>query len=747
MGSIEAAKKVTDSLSKYRNSGFGTKITFPVYQTIERIVEDERDYVQTNGEEELEKYKISNYEVKIKSTGLEFQDYNIIKDYINGIKIDYINKNLSDEVKNSKSYKFYFDYFLDKGIPYEKYKNAEEKFIIQENEAHKKFVEKKNKYKINILNTIISKRIREINNLQSSFDIENNKKNESVDVGKEKNTPSQSVKECMDYIKKNKDISDDKPDETLNQCITQVTNFLNYVEHEYENREKRRIRYRAEIINREDILKQNETNELFDITENKKIIDDTKHLLEKLTRSEEEDRYFNYKKRQIDRTKLEKRLFSNELILELENLNENEYEKIKSENTEISSKLDSLKPTEDEQNYLYLKLLPGSKIYIDREEEDNHQSEGFKMFKFDQQGDNGQNKAILTHDLKGRTSTTPPTTDDNFLFPIEHVQKYLNELFNKKLDILKNFENKNDIGMVDIYKKIINSDEEFIEFVGEHLHNSIDERMVQLKQNEMDKRWGPHGFNILFMKCFLYNRTNNESINIYNFSKYSTGIPKHVLNDLYGLSKKNEINLTITMNKMLSLTSELYYYKSIISKIICRLGIDETEDSYFKIIMLFRFLFLTKNPKAFPLILNHLNLYIEIKESEIKKLEEIILINRRIDELFKLEKKTSAPLQNLAEISTSIYELDYRKRIIEIILLHYKNPDKLNDDEKNVIETTSKPINDFINGLNRKKYILSDEYIIVQNFEFGEYEFILNYYEKFLTDMIQKCELSVDLSG
>jgi hypothetical protein len=608
-------------------------------------------------------------------------------------------------------------------------------------------VARKNKYKINILNTIISKRIREINNLQSSFDIENNKKNESVDVGKEKNTPSQSVKECMDYIKKNKDISDDKPDETLNQCITQVTNFLNYVEHEYENREKRRIRYRAEIINREDILKQNETNELFDITENKKIIDDTKHLLEKLTRSEEEDRYFNYKKRQIDRTKLEKRLFSNELILELENLNENEYEKIKSENTEISSKLDSLKPTEDEQNYLYLKLLPGSKIYIDREEEDNHQSEGFKMFKFDQQGDNGQNKAILTHDLKGRTSTTPPTTDDNFLFPIEHVQKYLNELFNKKLDILKNFENKNDIGMVDIYKKIINSDEEFIEFVGEHLHNSIDERMVQLKQNEMDKRWGPHGFNILFMKCFLYNRTNNESINIYNFSKYSTGIPKHVLNDLYGLSKKNEINLTITMNKMLSLTSELYYYKSIISKIICRLGIDETEDSYFKIIMLFRFLFLTKNPKAFPLILNHLNLYIEIKESEIKKLEEIILINRRIDELFKLEKKTSAPLQNLAEISTSIYELDYRKRIIEIILLHYKNPDKLNDDEKNVIETTSKPINDFINGLNRKKYILSDEYIIVQNFEFGEYEFILNYYEKFLTDMIQKCELSVDLSG
>ena len=101
----------------------------------------------------------------------------------------------------------------------------------------------------------------------------------------------------------------------------------------------------------------------------------------------------------------------------------------------------------------------------------------------------------------------------------------------------------------------------------------------------------------------------------------------------------------------------------------------------------------------------------------------------------------------MAEISTSIYELDYRIRIIEIILLHYKNPDKLNDDEKNVIETTSKPINDFINGLNRKKYILSDEYIIVQNFEFGEYEFILNYYEKFLTDMIQKCELSVDLSG
>lgn len=747
MGSIEAAKKVTDSLSKYRNSGFGTKITFAVYQTIEGIVEDERDYVQKNGEEELEKYKISNYEDKIKSTGLEFQDYNRIKDYINGTKIDYINKNLSDEVKNSKSYKFYFDYFLDKGIPYEKYKNAEEQFIIQENEAHKKFVEEKNKYKINILNTIISKRRREINNLQRSFDIENNKKNESVDVGKEKKTPSQSVKECMDYIKKNKDISDDKPDEILNQCITQVTNFLNYVEHGYENREKRRIRYRAEIIIREDILKQNEKNKLFDITDYKQIIDEKKHRLEQLTRSEEEDTYFNYKKRQIDRTKLEKRLFSNELILELENLNENEEEKIKSENIEILSELDSLKPTEDEQNYLYLKLLPGSKIYIDREEEDNHQSEGFKMVKFDQQGDNGQNKAILTHDLKGRPSTTPPTTDDNFLFPIEHVQKYLNELFNKKLDILKNFENKNDIGMVDIYKKIINSDEEFIEFVGEHLHNSIDERMVQLEKDEMGKRWGPHGFNILFMKCFVYNITNNESINIYNFSKYSTGIPKHVLNDLYGLSKKNEINLTITMNKMLSLTSELYYYKSIISKIICRIGIDETKDSYFKIIMLFRFLFLTKNPKAFPLILNHLNLYIEIEESEIKKLEEIILINKRIDELFKLKKKTSAPLQNLADISTSIYELDYRKRIIEIILLHYKNPDKLNDDEKNVIETTSKPIKDFINDLNKEKYILSDEYIIVQNFEFSEYEFILNYYEKFLKDMIRKCKLSVDLTG
>jgi hypothetical protein len=741
MGSIEAAKKVPNSLSKYRNSGFGTKITFPVYQTIERIVEDERDYVQKNGEEELEKYKISNYENKIKSTGLEFQDYNRIKDYINGTKIDYINKNLSDEVKNSKSYKFYFDYFLDKGIPYEKYKNAEEQFIIQENEAHKKFVEEKNKYKINILNTIISKRRREINNLQSSFDIENNKKNESVDVGKEKKTPSQTVKECMDFIKKNKDISDDKPDETLNQCITQVTNFLNYVEHEYENREKRRIRYRAEIINREDILKQNETNESFDITENKKIIDDTKHLLEKLTRSEEEDRYFNYKKRQIDRTKLEKRLFYNELILELENLNENEYEKIKSENTEISSKLDSLKPTEDEQNYLYLKLLPGSKIYIDREEEDNHQSEGFKMFKFDQQGDNGQNKAILTHDLKGRTSTTPPTTDDNFLFPIEHVQKYLNELFNKKLDILKNFENKNDIGMVDIYKKIINSDEEFIEFVGEHLHNSIDERMVQLKQNEMDKRWGPHGFNILFMKCFLYNRTNNESINIYNFSKYSTGIPKHVLNDLYCLSEKNEIKLTITMNKMLSLTSELYYYKSIISKIICRI-----DDLSFNTIMLFRFLFLTFNKEAFDLILNHLNSYIDIEESENKKLKEIRIINLRIIELFKLKKKTSAP-QGLADKSISIYELDYRHHAIEDILLNYKNPYKLNKNEEEVIENTSKAIKDFINDLNKGKYILSDKYIIVRYFELGEYEFIFNYYEQFLTDMIRKCKLSVDLTG
>jgi hypothetical protein len=150
--------------------------------------------------------------------------------------------------------------------------------------------------------------------------------------------------------------------------------------------------------------------------------------------------------------------------------------------------------------------------------------------------------------------------------------------------------------------------------------------------------------------------------------------------------------------------------------------------------------------EAFDLILNHLNSYIGIEESENKKLKEIRIINLRIIELFKLKKKTSAP-QGLADKSISIYELDYRHHAIEDILLNYKNPYKLNKNEEEVIENTSKAIKDFINDLNKGKYILSDKYIIVRYFELGEYEFIFNYYEQFLTDMIRKCKLSVDLTG